>query len=85
MRICNFCFVLALLKGMALLEGQRNGMILIFLRPYVFRLTARYLSTDLPSEVPNKEFMSIVSNLYRRSFAICFRRLNWDANLILTY
>jgi len=28
---------------------------------------------NLPSGVPNTEFMLIVSNLYKRSFAICFK------------
>jgi len=38
---------------------------------------------DLRSGVPNKEFMLIVLNLYRRTFRY-LRRLKWDANLILT-
>jgi len=40
-------------------------MILILQSPYLFPLSARYLSVDLPSGALNTDFKS---NLYRRTF-----------------
>jgi len=52
----------------ALAPLQRNFIILIILKPYLFRVSARYLSMDHPSGVPNAKFMLIVSILYRITF-----------------
>jgi len=59
---------------MALLKsGQRDLMILILLRPYLFRLPARYCSMKLPSQygIRVDRIESVQKNL------------NWDANFIL--
>jgi len=49
-------------------------------KAYLFLLSARYLSIDLPSGVPNTEFMLIVQKNF---LLFALRRLNWDANRIL--